>query len=522
MAVTSTGYRIGKQPLAQSFFVDEIRGLYCTRIDLYFRAVDTAAPIQVQLRPMVNGYPSSSAILPGATKTLTGLTSSDTSTDATVATAFSFDEPIYLKGLTDFAIVIIADSKDFEVYVAEINKFVVGSTEKRVNKQPVTGSLYYSQNGATFTPSQNRDLTFKLHRAAFKHSVGNAIFNNAKLPRKLLPNNPITTTSGSTTVKVFHPHSGLQVGDTFRLSGVDANGVGGLNLLNKGHTVVSRDFTGYTFAADSAADSDAVGGGNLVQSDKNILYNLIYPSMATITPPDTEISALIKSTTAKSYAGNETEFRKLSDFAKVKLNSNNVRKQLYLVAHDSEENKSLGSGIKSFNMSVGLRAFDSSAAPMLDTQRASITLVSNVIDKQASTPTDNHNVPLNFVDETDPKSGSSAAKHITRVVSLESEAVGLKVIVSANRPRNTDFQLYFRTSDADENINEQPFTLASQETVIPEDQNINTFRDYTYLIGGLGGDLKPFTKFQVKFVFRSINQAQVPRLKDLRMIALSV
>ena len=524
MAITSTGYKVGKQPLAQSFFVDEPRGIYCTRIDLFFREVDTSSPIQVQLRPMVNGFPSASAIIPGATKTLTGLTSSDTSTDATVATAFSFDEPVFLKGLTDFAVVIIADSKDFEVYVAEINKFVVGSTEKRVNKQPITGSLYYSQNGVTFTPSQNRDLTFKVHRAAFKHASGNAKFTNAKLPRRLLNNNPIKTVSGQQTVTVNHAHHGLQVGDTFRLSGVDSTGVGGIfaSTLNKGHTVVARDFTGYTFTVDSAADSDAIGGGNLVQSDKNILFNLIYPNITTIEPRDTRIDAKIKTTTAKSYAGNETEFQKLSNFGSIKLNSNNVRKQLYLVAHDSEENKSLGAGVKSFEMDIGMKAFDSSVAPMIDMQRASITLVSNAIDKQAATTTDNHNVPLNFVDETNPNDGSSPSKHITRVVNLASEAVGIKIIVAANRPRNTDFQLYFRTSDADENIREKPYTLASQETVIPADQNINTFRDYTYLIGGQGGDLKPFTKFQVKIVFRSTNQAKVPRLKDLRMIALSV
>ena len=58
MAITSTGYKVGKQPLAQSFFVDEPRGIYCTRIDLFFREVDTSSPIQVQLRPMVNGFPS--------------------------------------------------------------------------------------------------------------------------------------------------------------------------------------------------------------------------------------------------------------------------------------------------------------------------------------------------------------------------------------------------------------------------------------------------------------------------------
>ena len=525
MALTSTGYRVGKQPLAQSFFVDEPRGIYCTKIDLFFRTVDTSSPIQVQLRPMINGIPSPSQILPGAIKSRTGLTSSNTSNDATVATSFEFDEPVYLKGLTDFAIMIIADSKEFEVYVAEINKFVVGSTEKRVNKQPITGSLYYSQNGVTFTPSQNRDLTFKLYKAKFNHTSAVVNFKNAKVPRQLLINNPITTTSGSQTIKVNQFNHGLQVGDTFRLSGIDSAGVGGIfaSTLNKGHSVVARDASKFTFTADSAADSDAVGGGSLVQCDKNIPFSLIVPTVGNITPPQTAISGAIKTTTAKSLASiNETEFQKLPDFRTVKLNTNNTNTQLFMVAHDSEENKSLGAGVKSFEMDIGMKAFDSSVAPMIDMQRASITLVSNAIDKQASTTTDNHNVPLNFVDETNPNDGSSPSKHITRVVNLATEAVGIKIIVAANRPRNTDFQLYFRTSDADENIREKPYTLASQETVIPADQNINTFRDYTYLIGGQGGDLKPFTKFQVKIVFRSTNQAQVPRLKDLRMIALSV
>jgi len=521
MAITSTGYRVGKQPLAQSFFVDEPRGLYCTKIDLFFRAVDTAAPIQVQIRPMINGVPSPSQILPGATKSLTGLTSSDTSNDATVATSFQFDEPIYLKGLTDFAIMVIADSKDFEVYVAEINKFVVGSTEKRVNKQPVTGSLFHSQNGVTFTPSQNRDLTFRLYKANFSSTSAVANFKNAKVPRQLLNNNPITTTSGSATVKVNQFNHGLQVGDSFRLSGIDSSGVGGLNLLNKGHVVVSRDANNFTFSADSAADSDAIAGGSLVQCDKNIPFSLIVPNITNIVPPNTSIGGTIKTTTAKSLAGNEPEFQKLPDFRSVKLNANNVNTQLFMIAHDSEENKSLGAGVKSFEMNVALSGFDSSAAPMIDAQRASITLVNNLIDKQASTPTDGFNVPIDFVDETSPGAGSAAAKYQTRVYTLQTTAVGLKLILAANRPRVADFQVFFRTAEADENIREKTFTLTSQETVIPSDEDAKVYRDYTYLIGGQGGDLKPFTQFQIKIVFRSTNQAKVPKIKDLRMIALA-
>ena len=171
MSVTSVGYKVGKQPIAQSFFVDESRGIYVTKVDLFFKSADENAPIQVQLRNMINGFPSSNTILPGSVKSLPGSTFSggaSVSADASVATTFEFDEPIYLKGKQDYALVVIADSKEYEIYVAQINEFVVGSTEKRINKQPILGSLFYSQNGATFTAAQNQDLTFVLHRARFK------------------------------------------------------------------------------------------------------------------------------------------------------------------------------------------------------------------------------------------------------------------------------------------------------------------------------------------------------------------
>ena len=35
MAVSTTGYRVGKQPLAQSFYVAEPSGIYITKVDLF-------------------------------------------------------------------------------------------------------------------------------------------------------------------------------------------------------------------------------------------------------------------------------------------------------------------------------------------------------------------------------------------------------------------------------------------------------------------------------------------------------
>lgn len=526
MSVTSTGYRVGKQPIAQSFYIDDPAGIYCTKVDLFFKAADENAPIQVQIRPMVNGFPSSNTIIPGTIKSLAGSTFSggaSISADATTATTFEFDEPTYLKGLNEYALVVIADSKDYEIYIAEINDFVVGSTEKRVNKQPVLGSLFYSQNGSTFTPSQNQDLTFKIYQAKFKHSTATIALHNAPVPKQLLNPNPLKTISTSQTVRVTHANHGMQVGQPITLSGVDSAGVGGISAstLNQRHTITAIDHTGYTFTLDSAADSDAFGGGTTIQSTKNILYNNIYPSIAALIPTGQQFNASVKTTTGKSYAGIETAFQKQPSFESVQINENNSKSTLMMIAHDSAETSDIGAGIKSLDFNISIVNADSNMAPMLDLQRTSVGLISNIIDKQNETILDNHNVPLAYVDETSARGGSSAAKHLTKTIVLNEEAVGLKVLLSANRPSTADFQVYFRTADADTSIVTQNFILASQETVIPTDENPSIFREYTYLIGGQGGDIAAFTKFQLKIVFRSTNQALVPSISSLRAIALS-
>lgn len=525
--LTTTGYKIGKQPIAQSFFIDEPNGIYCCKVDLFLKTADENAPIQIQIRPMENGFPSANKILPGSVLSLPGSTfsgGSSVSADATTATTFRFDEPVYLKGNTDYALMVIADSKDYEIYVAQINEFVVGSTEKRVNKQPILGSLFYSQNGTTFTPAQNQDLTFKLYKAKFKHQTGTIRLHNAPVPRKLLPENPIKTTGGSTTVKVFHPHHGMQVGQSITLSGVDSSGVGGIfaSTLNKKYNITAMDFTGYTFTADSAADSDAIGGGTLIQSTKNIQYTTIYPSIASIIPQARAISARVKTTTGKSYAGGETSFQKGSTFERVIVNENNTTDSLKLIAHDSAQTTELGAGVKSLDMEIDLIGADSSAAPMIDLQRTSVGLFSNIIDKQASTITAGFNVPLTFTAETNNIGGSSPSKHLTVPITLGAPSVGLRVLIEANRPQETDFELYFRTAAEDELIRDKDFTLAPAETNIPSDENDRVFRQYRYLIGGQGGDLSEFVRFQLKVVFRSTNQAKVPVIRSLRAIALSV
>ena len=518
MAKTSLGYTLNKHSVAQSFFIDETNGVYVTKIQLFFSAKDANLPVHLELRPMVNGVPSSFEIIPGSQVTVN---SSDvaTSADATSATTFQFVEPIFLNGQTDYAISINAATSTYKIWVAEVDQFVTGGTEKKINRQPVSGSLFLSSNNVTFTASQNEDLCFKLFTASFTKSPGVVKLTNPDLGRRKLIVDPLTCTSGSSTIRVSYINSGLQVGQTVLIQG--ATTMGGISTanLNGARDIVKVDWTGFTYAAGGSASSDAIGGGSDVTVSRNIPYSVMFPNLAYIQPKTTLINGSVKTTTAKSYAGDETAFQKDGSFSTIRFNQNNFLIGRRLVANDSAEHAEM-SGNKSFEMQVNMSTRDSSVSPMIDLQRTSVTFIDNLIDKQDSSSTTGFNVPIAFANETT-KIGSSAAKHLTRVIQLETDAVGLKIILSANKPAEADFQVFFRTATSDEDINDKGFSLVASENTPPSDNNTNVFREYRYLAGGPGGDLNAFNKFQVKIVFRSTNQTRVPRIRELRVIALS-
>jgi hypothetical protein len=96
-------------PLAQSFFIPDQDGVFITKVDIFFQSKDDVIPVQMQLRPLVNGHPSSDDIVPGSV-VFKPATDISTSTDATVATTFTFEEPVYLLPYQEYAVVLIAET----------------------------------------------------------------------------------------------------------------------------------------------------------------------------------------------------------------------------------------------------------------------------------------------------------------------------------------------------------------------------------------------------------------------------
>ena len=83
-------------------------GEYLTKIDVFFSQKDESIPVTCQIREMQNGYPTTK-VLPFGSVTFSPA-QVNVSADASVATTFVFDAPVYVKNGVEVAIVLQTDS----------------------------------------------------------------------------------------------------------------------------------------------------------------------------------------------------------------------------------------------------------------------------------------------------------------------------------------------------------------------------------------------------------------------------
>jgi hypothetical protein len=168
-------------PLAQTFLVSPQQypqGMFLSKIRVCFKSKDDVIPVTLQVRPSVNGYPSSSVVYPFSTVSLTPnkvkITDSPNLDDPTKYTEFIFDAPLYLQP-GEHSFVLLANSNQYEMYVAEIGKLDLVSG-RQISEQPYGGSLFLSQNGSTWTADQNSDMMFRMFRYDFSSNPVNVKF----------------------------------------------------------------------------------------------------------------------------------------------------------------------------------------------------------------------------------------------------------------------------------------------------------------------------------------------------------
>jgi len=196
-------------------FSSDDKGVVLTELDIYFANIPTGSePLEVQIRTVELGIPTLNLV--GESKTLYP-DQIVTSKTGEIATRVTFDEPMYLAPGNEYAVVLLAPTSDeYEVWIAKMGEKTVNTQSLPdaeaviYTKQFALGSLFKSQNGSIWTPTQELDLKFKLYKAKFTANTGIAHFGNPPLDQSNgyvsnLLSNPITglpktTNLGITTV----------------------------------------------------------------------------------------------------------------------------------------------------------------------------------------------------------------------------------------------------------------------------------------------------------------------------------
>lgn len=148
--------------------------------------------------------------------------------------------------------------------------------------------------------------------------------------------------------------------------------------------------------------------------------------------------------------------------------------------------------------------------------------------------TGNVNATAVIVSELSPSGGNYLSRYITRRVELADgfDASDLRVLLTAYKPSTTDIQVYYKImneSDPD-NFDDKPYFRMKQFTLNSVySTNSNDYIEYQFrpsltedFINYTTGSTtyETFKYFAIKIVMSSTNTTIVPKIRDLRVIAL--
>ena len=181
---------------------------------------------------------------------------------------------------------------------------------------------------------------------------------------------------------------------------------------------------------------------------------------------------------------------------------------------------------------LNLYSLNGRISPVIDTTRMSVILTSNRIDNVISDVTEDNRVDTLLDDP-------SAATYISKENVLETSATSLRIIVDAHVSETTDLKAFYaigesegfepifepfpgydnldengrvKTSDKSSGRSDALITKSDSAGFIPEELE---YKEYTFT----ANELPSFKSFRIKFLMTSTNQAFVPRLTSLKVIA---
>lgn len=554
-----------RDPIAQTFWTPKpdtnkvSYGVFVTSVEIFFGAKPSVArgslqlPVQVKIAEVVNGYPTQNYLAEASVKCKDVKVSFTPSiNDPDTITKFTFRDPVYLQPDTEYAIVIVSDSPEYECYVAELGGNVLGADPpQRISEQPYAGSFFRSQNSSTWTAYQNEDLMFVINKARFS-GTGSASFNLKDVPdidmnvdRMFINSDQLSFPVSAIDFKVkgifksnstfdnytqIKPQTIFKYGDLLDASNKETSG----SFLNTRKVELGNANSVQVLTEFVTSDPDVSPVFNMetfavVPADHDINNGGISNSVISITNPGVGYNAFVTSGNAVFGGANNTQNNAAQLFRETYL-ANNFNIGFYYVTINTD---GFGSGAEGFAVAntdgsntVNYIVMTSEGSGYIKTPTvvlANGNAASGMIPAAATAQGENGK-----------RGGNMSCRYITRQIALEDgfEAGDLRVFMDAVRPNGTDIHCYYKVLSPDdpERFSDKSWVLMekvkdtkSKDTRqiielqfrpdLLENELKYTENGVQYPIGG------KFKYFAVKVVLTAVDTTVAPFVQNLRIIA---
>jgi hypothetical protein len=553
-------------------------GVFLTSVDIYISAKDSNLGIWCEIREMNDAGGITRNQVPLSEK---WLTSAEVTADATTPTATNilFDSPVFLYNNVQYAFVIHTEglNPNYYLWISRLGEEDV-NTGTVVTARPLTGTFFTTNNNRNWDIVPDVDLLVTFNRAAFtKDTTGTVTLGNKPIDKLRLDTvSAIPTTRGEhwrgrdvvTLSSLSHP-GWVNVGDVLfgntSLANLKVESVSGSDftmnssgfILNETVTMNDSDISAANGQNSAIASAIVTAGGTFSKflGDANNKTIELVSSTGTFVVGDV-LTGITSGVTANVVSQENWRFSVVDfepgylTFAKTTIdfkmkatsNSTQTLDSAFQVINDNDnyyygaEKVVLSrtneiantSGNPSNQVQISMLSSSEYVSPVVDIARTHSILIDNQTNS-------------NTLNENTASSGALTNKYISLPVTLADgqDAEDILVIVTAYRPTNTDIPIWLRilhNEDSDDLDDRDWIALEKVDnSIYSSDTDLNDFREFSYIVpsanlSGTNAEVQYQNKanttftgykhFQVKVGLSANSSAIVPRVADLRAVAL--
>lgn len=526
----------GGDPLGQSFLIDlpqDVPGIFIDKIGVYFKSKDPTLGINCVLCEMSAGVPDTTKII---SKSYLKPSEIGVSANGSVETVFDFQGLPYLSSGTYYAFFLQPDgnSPEYTAWMAEVGGVDI-VTGQKIFSNPNIGVAFVSANSNSWNALQTEDVKFKIYRAQFTSLQGQVSFYDQDddyftVDGFALANSAVDIQVGD-VVYSQNSTGGLIVGNT--------SPFGVVQYLDNASDILVLDSSRGGFTANttiqihrpaqtgnvSAINANTRIATSTIESIDDVRYSIVVPRIGNITPFGTNIGMKFKGMEAGEIVDAnfvdvqaETELELIDKMRVVLSKSNRV-------------------GVtKSVEFQINMTSPSDYLSPILDLRRRNAFFIRNIIN--------------NSVTGEETRYGEASTKYLSQNITLAEgqDAEDIKVFVTGYRPSGSDIHAYvkFLNSEDSTQFEDKLWTkleMSEGSSTFSSSLDVQDFREFGYSIptvlgvtgtaflnannSGIvqysnadGSVYTGYKTFAIKLVLTSEREERVPRMRDVRSIAL--